>query len=73
MPMTREDVLALLGPVDEVQIAEVVATGATADELAEALGWINAEDALVAERKPPPSGRVARLVELLAPAEEPEP
>ena len=36
MSLTRDDVVAVLGPVDDSTIAEIVATGASRSELAEA-------------------------------------
>lgn len=70
MTMTSEDVVALLGPIDETMIADVIATGATAGELAEAWAWINSEEALVSEGRRPPTGKVAELVDLLSSQEE---
>lgn len=66
MTLTSENIAAILGPVDETLIAEILATGATAAELAEAWAWINSEDALVEAGKGFPSGTVAELVELLS-------
>lgn len=36
MTVTRQDVLSVLGPVDDVTIAEIIAFGASLDELREA-------------------------------------
>ena len=70
--LTREDVVGALGRVDDIVIAEIVATGATREELAEALGWL-ADDALMATgRRARATGRVARLVEILAALQEDE-
>jgi hypothetical protein len=38
--LTRKDVTALFGELDDVVIAKIIATGATRDELAEAHAWI---------------------------------
>ena len=45
--VTREDVTKAVGRVDDVTIAEIIGTGATAEELAEAQAWIVNSDALV--------------------------
>ncbi|MFB9947913.1 hypothetical protein ACFFP0_03585 [Rhizobium puerariae] len=66
MSMTSEDVIAVLGPVDDVLVADVIATGATAGELAEAWAWINSEEALIGEGRRLPTGKVAELVDLLS-------
>jgi hypothetical protein len=71
--MTREDVIAVLGPVDEVLIAEIVATGATPEELAQAWAWSNSDDALIGELRHLPEGKVAELINLLAPPADDEP
>ena len=63
--MRVEDITAILGPVDETLIAEINRSGASAEELAEAWAWMNADEALINEGRPLPSGRVAELVALL--------
>lgn len=63
--MTYADVKEVLGPVDEATVAEVVRTGANRAELAEALAWINSDEALVNDHRAPPKGTVAALVEIL--------
>ena len=63
--VTRDDVLKAIGPVDEVTIAEIIGTGATADELAEAQAWIVNDEPLMNAGKPLASGRVRELIEIL--------
>lgn len=72
MTMTSQDVAAVLGPVDQTLVTEVVATGATQAELAEAWAWINNDEAFMGEGRHLPSGRVAMLVDLLSSGEEEE-
>jgi hypothetical protein len=38
--ITREDAIRAIGRANDTAIAEMIATGATADELAEAQAWI---------------------------------
>ncbi len=71
--MTRDDVVAVLGPVDESLLAEIVATNATREELTRAWAWLNSDDALIGELRHLPGGKVAELIDLLAPLEEDEP
>ncbi|MGH6819209.1 MAG: hypothetical protein ACREC1_10620 [Methylovirgula sp.] len=71
--MTRDDVVAVLGPVDETLLAEIVASNATRDELAQAWAWLNSDDALIGELRHLPNGKVAELINLLAPPEDDEP
>lgn len=70
MTMTADDVIAVLGPADETLVAEVIATGATQAELAEAFAWANNDEALMGEGRRLPTGRVGALVDLLASDEE---
>ena len=72
MTMTSDDVIAVLGPVDEALVAEVIATGATQAELAEAFAWTNNDEALMGEGRRLPTGRTATLVDLLV-SDEDEP
>jgi hypothetical protein len=64
--LTRDDVIKAVGEIDDVTIAEIIGTGATAEELAEAQAWIANEDALLKDGKPLPSGRVRELIDILA-------
>lgn len=70
--LTREDVVALLGPVDDLIAAQIIATGASAKELAEARAWIANDEPLLEEGRPRATGRVARLVDILARMQEDE-
>jgi hypothetical protein len=71
--MVRDDVLAVLGPIDETLLAEIVASDATRDELVRAWAWLNSDDALIGELRHLPNGKVAELINLLAPPEDDEP
>ena len=70
--LNRDDVIKAVGGVDDVTIAEIVGTGASADELAEAQAWIVNDDPLLNAGKPLPSGRVRELVDTLAELEPDE-
>ncbi|MBP2561925.1 hypothetical protein J2T08_002025 [Neorhizobium galegae] len=73
MTITSNDIVAVLGPVDETLVAQIIATGATQAELAEAFAWANDDEAMIGEGRPLPAGKVAALIELLdADEEEPE-
>ena len=65
--MTADDVTAILGPIDEVLMAEILSTGATRDELAQAWVWLQSDEALINEGRPLPSGKVAELLDLISP------
>jgi hypothetical protein len=68
--MAHRDVVAILGPVDECLIADIVATGASAQELGQAFAWVNSDEALIGEGRHLPDGKVAELIELLSPTED---
>lgn len=45
--VTRDDVIKAIGAVDDTIIAEIIGTGATGDELAEALAWIGNDELMM--------------------------
>ena len=64
--LTRDDVTKAVGPIDDVTVAQIIGTGATADELAEAQAWVVDDDPLLNAGKPLATGRVRELVDILA-------
>ncbi|CAM5587492.1 hypothetical protein ATER59S_05221 [Aquamicrobium terrae] len=65
MPMTREEIVSVLGPTDETLIADILSTGASVEDLREAWGWLNEDEALMGEGRSLPGTRVADLIDLL--------
>jgi hypothetical protein len=72
-PLTRDDIKAALGEVDDVTVFEILRTGVTTDEFAEALAWFNNNEPLMNIGKPLASGRVGRLVEIFESTYQEEP
>ena len=70
--LTRDDITRAFGPLDDVTIAEIIGTGATADELAEAQAWAVNDEPLMNAGKPLPGGRVRELIDILAELEASE-
>ena len=70
--VTRDDIAKAVGRVDDVTIAEIIGTGATVDELAEAQAWIVNDEPLINAGKPLAKGRVGELVEILSELEASE-
>jgi hypothetical protein len=70
--LTREDVVAVLGPVDDGLVAEILGTGASPEELAKAYAWFTNDEALMNAGRPLASSRVGRLIDILEAAEEDE-
>lgn len=70
--LNREAVTKVLGPVDEALAAELIATGASAEELFEAYVWLTNDEALTNAHRGFPGARVGELVQILQAAEEEE-
>ena len=51
---------------DDVTIAQIIATGATTDELAEALAWMANDEPMLNSGRPLATGRVRELVDILS-------
>ena len=65
MPMTREEIVSVLGPTDETLVADMLSIGASVEELHEAWAWLHEDEALMGEGRPLPGTRVAELINLL--------
>ncbi|CAK0753797.1 conserved hypothetical protein [Azospirillaceae bacterium] len=65
LALTREQVFDICGRLDDMKLADIIATGANVAELMEARTWLASDDYLGKELGRTVSGRVARLVELL--------
>ncbi len=63
--ITRDDVTSAVVQADDVTIAKIIATGATAEELAEAKAWIANDEPLINAGRPLANGRVGELVDIL--------
>ena len=68
--LTRSDVDAALGSVEDLYAAEILGTGASLEELAQAQAWLVNDEAPMNAGQPLPAGRVAQLVDILQRAEE---
>jgi hypothetical protein len=67
--LTREEVVAALGSVDDHLVAEILATEASSEEFAAARAWVANDEAPMNTGAPLASGRVAQLIELLEAAD----
>ena len=66
MQITREDVARAVSGADDVTIAQIIGTGATVDELAEAQAWLANDEPMLNAGKPLATGRVRELVDILS-------
>jgi hypothetical protein len=64
--ITRDDAIRAIGRANDTAIAEMIATGATADELAEAQAWMVNDEPMLNAGKPLAQGRVRQLVDILS-------
>ena len=64
--ITRDDVIKAVSAADDVTIAQLIATGATVDELAEAQAWMANDEPMMNAGRPLATGRVRELVDILA-------
>ena len=68
--MTYDEIVSVLGRVDDDLAAALIATGASLDELLEAWNWLNSDEALIGQGRPLPDSRVGQLIDLLEPEDD---
>jgi len=69
--VTREEIIDIVGRINDFRIAEIIATGATAAEVMEAFTWMTADEHLAGDLGKPLSGTVAQVYDILR-ADEPD-
>lgn len=70
--LTHQDIIDIVGALDDARMAEIIETGASPAELMEAYTWLASDDMLADRLHREPHGMVARLCEILS-ADMPEP
>jgi hypothetical protein len=68
--LTHAQVIATLGPLDDVVVNQIVGMRPTLEELSEARAWIANDEAFINAGKSLAHGRVSQLVEILSSLEE---
>ncbi|KRQ14749.1 MULTISPECIES: hypothetical protein [Bradyrhizobium] len=68
--LSRDDVIKAVGSADDVTIAEIIGTGATVEELAEAQAWLANDEPMINDLRPLAQGRVRTLVDILSELEQ---
>jgi hypothetical protein len=66
----RDDVVRLVGDIEDHKIVEILATGATHTELEGAAAYILREDDVMGELRRPLSGRAAQVYEIVSREED---
>jgi len=72
-PLTRDDIITSLGPIDDIVVAEILNTGATTEELSEAQAWLCNNEPLLNSGRHLAAGRVGRLIEIIEDIDEEAP
>jgi hypothetical protein len=68
--MTYDDIVSVLGHIDDDLAATLVATGTSVDELYESWNWLHNDKALMREGRPLPGTRDGQLIDLLIPEDD---
>lgn len=68
--ITATDVIEIVGPLTDARITAIVATGATIEQLEEAVAWATGESDVMGELERPVSGPVAAIYDILTAEEE---
>ena len=68
--ITRDDAIRAIGRTNDAAIAEMIGTGATVEELAEAQAWLANDEPMINDLRPLAHGRVRELVDILSELEE---
>lgn len=69
-PLGRAEILSIAGNVDDAKVAAIEASGATAEQLEEAVAWAAGLSGVMSKERRPLAGIVARLHEILTADEE---
>lgn len=64
-PLLASEVRRIVGDVPDSRVLAILATGATLEELEEAVAWANAESDVMGELELPLTGTIAQLYEIL--------
>lgn len=68
--LSRDDVVRAVDRADDVTIAQIIGTGATVEELAEAQAWLANDEPMINDLRPLAQGRVRELVDILSELEQ---
>jgi hypothetical protein len=71
--LTRDDIVGILKPAEDTVVVQILATGATKEEFAEAYVWMQSDEALINAGRSLPSGRVGQIVTILQAVEDDAP
>ncbi|HLB07812.1 MAG TPA: hypothetical protein VJN41_09015 [Alphaproteobacteria bacterium] len=64
-PLSASEVRRLVGDIPDSQVQAILATGATLEELEEAVAWASGESDVLGELEHPLTGTIAQLYDIL--------
>lgn len=64
-PITHDDIVRMVGDLEDSKISTILAMGPTVEELDEAIAWAEAESDVMGELEKPLSGVAAQVYEIL--------
>lgn len=64
-PLSRDDVIRVVGALEDGKVAAIIATGADIEDLTEAFAWANAEDDVLGDQRKSLTGTVAQVYDIL--------
>ncbi len=65
MPLTRQDIIEVVGPLDEDLIVRIIDSGATYADVTEAHGWFVDSRSMGKARHHRPAGKVTEVCNIL--------
>ncbi len=68
--LTRQEVIEVVGRMDDDRVAAIIATGATLEDLVEAYAWASDETDALADAEKSLSGTVAEVYDILVAGED---
>ena len=69
-PLSHDRVVEIAGDLKDSKVAAILATGATVEDLLEAVAWASSESDVMGKSRHPLSGQAERLYEILTVDEE---
>jgi len=69
-PLHHDDVIKVVGSLDDDKVAAIIATGGTLDDLMEAFAWSAGETDALADAEKSLTGKVAEIYDILTADEQ---
>jgi hypothetical protein len=63
--LTREDIIKTAGVHDETLIVRIMETGASKEDIADAVGWLTNDEAMAEARRHRPTGLADQVFDIL--------